>query len=449
MSPSEAGRNVVPRRQAGSPEPYIKPEPASPGPMSQVPNRDYADPPETRSPVFYRQVPTGDNRVAYEEVRPARAPAEQPLIRRIASPRVVSGPGGGYEVRREPDLRRIVSARKPLRAISPQPEYFHAPPPLAHAEVARARAITPPRNPYEPIVRRPASRAYVALPEQEPSLAYTASTQPHLAPAYPISGHEGSPPSPSGPYVPSRRDGPLMGPPPRTIVVDKYGNEFYETTDYAPMPRGSAAPEARWARGMPPPVHARASVRPEPSYVERYGQRLSPEAPSPTYVEYREMQPPPRVLSRAGSRAPLVYERTQTGEYGPVADAGREYDPRYNEPLPPPPPGRTGAVRSASVAPLPLPSQRPVYVDDRAEPAYERSYRVPTAQPDVVRYSDVPPRAGTVMRQIPTERERMEYREAPRPVYQYVDEPRDPYRRGYGGGGMVFVDEHGRRVQRM
>ncbi|MCJ1448032.1 MAG: hypothetical protein MMC23_008545 [Stictis urceolatum] len=397
-------RNVAPRRFIDSPVQAIKQEPVSPLPFHAVPASAYQQREVIRSPAPVQYVPPQTERVVYQPVR-EREPARERVYldepartSRLASPslrRIVSGPAGHYEA--QPDLRRVVSARNLGRAMSPQQEpAYHSPSSLSGSA-------------------RPTSRAYVIESSPEPPRqTYRASVQPQAVYSRPP---QTSPEIHQVQYSPIEREPRTMAHPVRRIVVDKYGNQFYETPflDREPERIGSVAPQLRprYISDIDAPVRSlRESARPEPvgAYPQetRYVQRFSPEPtspryaepqvryePAPRYVEYHPA-PPPRISSRAPSRAlshaPTSRVEIHQDEYARPGQQRIIEIPRerreFAEDMPPPPP----QVRLHSVAPSSS-YQRGGYIEDyegpgAGEPRYQpvERTRVATVQPEGGRY---------------------------------------------------------------
>ena len=275
-------RNVAPRRQAESPAPYIKSEPMSPQPFNSNPPRAQA---ESRVHLDLEAPPYRQGeRIVYQPVRVDRSYVEGSDLRRVSSPsvrRVFSGSDSQYEIRGEPALRRVVSTRHIGRPGSPQQDLYY-------------------NSPVQPSPTIRAIPQYVQSEIESPSF-YRSSVHPQSA-TYARSERQPSPDTKelrTVPYSPieQERESGMMGPPQRRIVMDKYGNRYYE----GPIPperRPSVVPESRYANDFATPIQhpgSRASVRPETARVlpdGRYVQRIASPEPSPRYIEYHA--PPPR-----------------------------------------------------------------------------------------------------------------------------------------------------------
>ena len=275
VDPSERARNVTARRVVGSPEPYIKEEPVSPLPFAESSSLDRSrGAREARQPLYVDVAsPQIRERIIYEPrslerppsayVTDVRAPVT-PFVRRAVS-------RAGYHVEEddEVDLRRVVSAKHIRRQLSPAP-YSAIP---QHSV-------------------RAASQALYSQPEFERPRQYRASVQPQPA-TYVRHERSVSPPLRQARYSPSAKDDLAMAPPPRRIVVDQYGNRYYEAPVVADR-RASIAPVVRHVE--PDPYYerlaSRSAISRGPQYAEtfedrNYVQRIaSPALTSTRYVEY-------------------------------------------------------------------------------------------------------------------------------------------------------------------
>ena len=411
-------RNVSSRRFLESPGPYIKDEPMSPLPLSAHPIRQNpqrgmvgrqphlveVNPPRHREPVTYRHSLLDDTL------------SETANTRRVSTPvlarRVVSRTGEPHELRQDLDYRRIVSARQPSRNLSPQQDVHH---------------------PYVPQQRsmRAMSHTYATLTDLDQQRTYRASVQP---PNHRYDRPDLSPELRPVGYAPIDREVQSMAPPPRRIVMDQYGNKYYE----APLPPdrrvvvspASLPPQFRTVSGSVRPsmmtedTFRKPAVREttarrltEPYNEVAYTQRaMSPKPLSPRYVEYRRTAEPVRVQ--------------------------RQYEPRdevYRD--------QNGLVQVVDYA-QDHPSQR--YEEVPRAVSHMQSVRPTTSQYDLSR--EVPPRMVTVQ----PEQERIvdlgalrevrapnvrhmsvrlddRYERAPayvstgRPRYEYVSNPQDRY----------------------
>ena len=216
LDPQEHTRNVVPRRELGSPDVRIKDEPISPPPFGdsveirqirprqeapQQLNVDSAAPQyRDQDPTIYQ--PRVGERPVYGQPYDDRGPLT-PLARRV-----VSRNGQRFMPSEEQDLRRTVSARQVRAPMSPAPHpvQYSAP---------------------HPRTTRPASQVNISPTGQPMAPQYRASVQP--GPATYIS-HDRSP-SPSVRRMqasPFGRKPTGMAPPPRRIMIDQWGRECIE-----------------------------------------------------------------------------------------------------------------------------------------------------------------------------------------------------------------------------
>ncbi|KAL8837236.1 MAG: hypothetical protein Q9170_002609 [Blastenia crenularia] len=335
-------RNVVPRREPPSPEIRVKEEPASPpsfsGPTGRWESRSRQ---ENRGPVYIDEV----------------SPRYQDQGNVMYRPNVIDRPAPRYVEYREPpvpryepDLRRVVSTRQ-MR------------PPMADIERYPSPQLAPPRA---------ASQVYMPRPEQEMSRQYRSSIQPENIP-YPDHDRVSSP---RVREVPT-----MMAPPPRRIVVDQYGNRFYEQ-EVAPASRVRQSSILPLTRQNPPddsfpslaPRHSIARIpQPrddvfEPRYIRRgptppsqYAEHVSPTQPRPPTnremdVFYSSENQPRRAeeVVRRGDEVRVI-------EY-PPASANRRYE--VVRPM-------EATTRAASVRPL-----------GHYEGGVERVSRVPSVHPE-------------------------------------------------------------------
>ncbi|KAI4199637.1 MAG: hypothetical protein LQ346_002526 [Caloplaca aetnensis] len=261
----EKVRNVIPRRSPGSPGIRIKEEPVSPPPFTESaktwqPRRQLGD----RGPIYVDEVSPRyqDQEDVVYRTRAIDRPAPRYVLDEYREPQSLT-----YE----PDLRRVVSTRQ-ARASLAGNERYHSPqlPPV-----------------------RAASQVYVPRQEQEMPKHYRASIQPEAAPYI---EHE-------LPARPRYREAPrMMAPPPRRVVVDQHGNQFYEQ-EVAPMrrPRQSSAmppihpgPADR-SFHSPAPRHSSAMIS-QPIEDESGYIRRGASPAQPRYVEY---------VSPTQARAPM------------------------------------------------------------------------------------------------------------------------------------------------
>ncbi|KAL9003657.1 MAG: hypothetical protein Q9188_003480 [Gyalolechia gomerana] len=301
----EMVRNVIPRREPPSPEIRIKEEPRSPPPFVQPAERWEARPQqEAREPIYVDEVSPRyreQGSVVYRSNVIDR-PAPRYVIDEYREP-----PAPRYE----PDLRRVVSTRQ-MR------------PPMIDTERYSSPQPPPPRA---------ASQMYIPRQEHEIPRQYRSSIQPEPVPYL---DHDQDV-SPRTREVPS-----MMAPPPRRIVVDQYGNQFYEQ-EVVPMPRPRQSSMVPFTRPGPPdrsfqspaPRHSVARI---PQPVENLGEtryiRQGP-SPPPQYIEY---------VSPTRTRPPM--NRDADSFYGNEVQPRRGDEVRVIEYPPPNANGRYEEVRS-------------------------------------------------------------------------------------------------------
>ncbi|KAL8669667.1 MAG: hypothetical protein Q9168_005751 [Polycauliona sp. 1 TL-2023] len=305
QEPEPTVRNVAARREPPSPEIRVKEEPMSPPPPRFIEAADRWEPRRRgndRGPVYV------------DDVSPRFQDPENGMYR----PNVIERPAARYVLddyreaaprMHEPELRRVVSTRQARAA------------PLAGSE----RYGSPQHPPG-----RAVSQMYLARQEQEIPRQFRASIQPEQ-PQY---IDRDMAPSPR-----FREVSTMMAPPPRRIVVDQHGNQFYEQ-EVAPMPRPrqlSMAPLTR--QGVPdqgyPMLGPRHSVARIPQASEKMDEnryvRGGPTPPSPQYVEYNSpidiRQPVPREGETYYSNAP----QPRYGENVRIVDYGPQTHGRYEE----------------------------------------------------------------------------------------------------------------------
>ncbi|MCJ1365426.1 hypothetical protein MMC16_004547 [Acarospora aff. strigata] len=269
---AERPRKATVRRVEESPEPYIKPEPVSPPPFSVVPtlapaqNRQRAARPiyvDTMSPVEVypgplqqRRFQTSSGAYGY----PLESP-NSPIIRQVPS-RMAH-----VSRRDEPDLRRVASVQYVRHPQSPTLDPIQ----------------------YSPVDVQPArqsSHAFVERPPAREQYHYYRDPLPRNG-RYVRPERSLTPPQYRTAYADIDQALPIMAPPPpRRIVMDQYGNKYYEAPRTVNV-RSSAAPPARYADVEPTyervsarqaPIRAGSTIL-EPYEDMRYGQRLAPSSP--------------------------------------------------------------------------------------------------------------------------------------------------------------------------
>lgn len=332
-------REGPPARDADSPAPYIKEEPMSPPPVSEVPR--------ARSRV-------ADSRPVYIDIASPQQQYTPPVDRREAPSREpvyeVDRYGREYDVDGHPvppasrvvrrptrdtqDLRRVASmhnsASRPVTEAVPR-EYEPAPPPRYPSRAMRASS-------YAVVERAPPPP-----PPAERARYYddgVASYSRHYVEEVPRYREVVVEDEPVARYVE------VPPPPPRRrIVVDEHGNRYYEMVPASSM------------RAMPPPAPAppapplrHASVARSTSIMEDgYGPRR--------YVT--EMPPPPPSSSQVSYRRVVDYS---VGE--DPSSAAPAHRPYSRGPAPPPGGERPPVMRSSSVV-VDYGPPRHEYVDER------------------------------------------------------------------------------------
>ncbi|OJD26104.1 hypothetical protein ACJ73_02517 [Blastomyces percursus] len=367
-------------RVADSPDqPYIKPEPISPVPFSDLPLASSS-----------RQRPHQE-RAAYVDISPRYSPVEN---RRENGQRRVYGEHAdrGYDIGHPIDLSIPRSAsrvayRKParddqnLRRVASlqnarQPEYLHD-------------YLESPTD-YQPRLVRATSYAVTDRPAQPERAKYYEEPAQQYSRRY-ITG-DVSPPPPSRfrELYPEMEPEPrVMAPPQRRVVVDADGNRYIEQIA-TPVPRLQpiSTPSARFSRmelyNEGPPRMATCSVRAasvmeDPYRDRRYAQDMPP--PSVTYRRAPAPDYPREVVRERPAYAREIDERGLV-DYAPPP----RHATYFEEPSLP----REDVVRMSSVRPPPsryeeparqplqrMQSVRPsgreisVHVDDEARPRRE------------------------------------------------------------------------------
>lgn len=350
-------RRVLARREVVSPEIHIKAEPVSPPLYSAPaeilqPHRRQAvsrpiyidsDSPRhgDRQPVVYQSSSIDRLPQAYalDERRPLT-----PVARRI-----LSRNAHHFDAHEEQDLRRVMSARQ-LRAPRSPPEQYTVP---------------------QPSSARAASHVYIPQAGQVLARQPRTSVQP-LSISHADHDRSFSPLPQSNISPTSLR--PISMAPPRRIVVDQYGQKYFEAP-LASDRQASVIPLVRaneFVSRYEPHLARSTSIRDPPAmevYDERQYRRRAPSPLSPRFVEYHS-DPKPRQLF--------------DGEIGQIY--GEEaYVPRTNEvrmidqPEPRSLDQFDDAVRPRESFPRPQ-SVRPV--GGQFEDSHERISRVQSVRPE-------------------------------------------------------------------
>lgn len=333
-------------------EPYIKPEPVSPPPFSNVPEAQPYAPRYTNQAAPIQidmdspQHPTQPQYVYTSTPRYEYAPKMPP-------PTVVRvGSASGYRPsqRDNQDLRRVASMHYAQRPVSPAQRVYSP----AAAYSSNGRVYAEPRQgsvaPYSPEVR---------YGEEAP------------APRYPPVGSRQEPIR----LQEYRESSPAMMPPPRRIVVDQYGNKYY-AAEPASQPRASVAPVAR---------------HPEPEIgYERAPSRM-PGAYQPSYEPAGSAMPPPPPPRRQAPQEQAV-EYIDSNGYLVREYSTRPIDPvRYSH-------APTSPVyqQQPQYEQMPPPSARPAPRDLHYEQMPPPPIAQPSHEPTSPVYAAPPPRAYSV-----------------------------------------------------
>lgn len=391
---AEGSRHASYRKQnADPPETYIKDEPVSPPPFADSPAVLRTRHPPER-PMYvdiasprYTPVVERHAQPVREQVYEGDGYHEHPV--ESAPPRTISRLSTKRPARDDGDLRRVASVQY-ARQEYPR-EYIEA-----SSRPARAASYA--------VVERP-SQERLRYYESPPAHRYVAANE------LPHSTHR-------GPYyeeVPPER---IMAPPPRRIVVDEHGTQYYEILPtprmepMAPPPR----PVSQMSTGevyeerMPlRPASVRAPSTVEDPYSERrYVQEMPP--PQPVYRRVQSDYTRPANTEKRVYAAPLddhaAYSRSssvQVAEYHPPHRTTylQEYDApservirtssvrptstRYEEP-------REVIQRVERARPAGHTRESSVYVEDRNYPEYrvedhqpgeywDQQFYVPTTRP--------------------------------------------------------------------
>lgn len=334
----ERARNVTARRGQESPEPYIKPEPLSPPPFSSVMT---VAPAQTRQraprPIHIDTVSPRERHHGFIQPRRFQASSgayryalespTSPAARRLSSRMGHHGHG-----QNEPDLRRIASVQYVRHPQSPI---------LDHVQYSPIEIQQPRQSSHAFIERQPAAEQYHYYRDPVPS-------QPGR---YIRSERSLSPPPLRGAYTAIDQAPPAMAPPPpRRIVMDQYGNKYYEAPRTLNV-RPSAAPPSRYPDIEP--TYERASVRQAskhaaPAILEtyedaRYSQRLAQSSPAPqrfvgeqhdngtNHRTYRQFEYPEEVIvPRSGAGQVLEYPAPRHASHFEEVSIPREPIPRMH-----------------------------------------------------------------------------------------------------------------------
>ncbi|KAL8737292.1 MAG: hypothetical protein Q9181_001816 [Wetmoreana brouardii] len=300
----DRARNVVARREPPSPEIRIKEEPMSPAPFTEPTERwEPRGRPEERGPIYIDEVSPRYQDQDRRIYRPA-------IIERPAPRYVLDEPRGPPAPAHEPNLRRIVSTRQARGDPVASEESYLSP---------------------QPLPARAASQVHHPRQEAEPPRRYRASIQPETIPY--VDREVAASPK-------YREEPPMMAPPPRRIVVDQYGNQFYEQ-EIAPVPRPRQSSVVAYARPIGHPDQSYQLPGPRNS-IARMTQpedndngvnyvRSGPSPPPSRYIEYASSTHHRQPIGRA---AEMVYgneprlrreDGMRTVEYAPPHNTNGRY----------------------------------------------------------------------------------------------------------------------------
>lgn len=410
-------------------EPYIKPEPLSPPPFTNVPEVQpypyrYTNPaaPIQLDPEPPRNIPQPQY-VYASSPRYEYAPSMPPPT----AVRVSSASGYRPAQRDTQDLRRVASLHYAQRPVSPAQRVYSP----AAAYSSNGRAYTERQAsvvPYAP------DTGY----DQEGSAVRYLPTEPHHEPVRLQEYRESSPA--------------MMPPPPapRRVVVDQYGNKYY-AAEPSMHTRASVAPVGR--HGEPELGYERASSRMPGSYT------LPPQAAPYEPVEsamgpppVRRHAPPEQAVEHLDSNGYRVREYS-TRPAEPIRYSHAPTSPVYQQPPQydhMPPPSARPAPRESHYEPVPPPSvphetTSPVYA------APSRAYSVRPDAQDPPQFTYAPRQASVapvqyVRHEAPPPPRAMSVMPAPEygaPAYQqrapsYAPVPQQP--------AVRYLDEYGREV---
>jgi hypothetical protein len=405
------------RRVNGSPDPVIKEEPVSPPPFHDVPPLGAARNRPAAGRPIYIDVETP------QDVRRVPEPHHEALGRQViydvedqtphSAPRVLSRAGLKDGPRPNQDLRRVVSVQ------NLPPREYADPPYQTPARLSRAPSYAAIDGPS----RNNEARPFEGQPQvyERPQIV---EEMPLLSPAFRDveAGHRFAVPS--------------MAPPPqRRIVMDEYGQRFYETIQPA---RASIAP----APVRRVDVDSYNDVAISRNAISRAASVLEEPYREARYIQ-QEMAPPQMIYRRVAE-----LPRPATSDLRYVAEASRPIssDIRYitREPIEARPTQRSGSLQMYD-----YPVRQSAYIDDSMasrEPLVRVSSVRPMARPPYEEPQEVLQRVQSVRPEarefdvIPEERH-----QARREVMQ-VETPHYEVRRAADGERYYRIDEAGRMM---
>ena len=440
---SDRARNVIQRRVAKSPIPYIKEEPISPPLFASTAMQEYPRyEGEGRRPMILGSPSAlGRDGGFYQPVQGSYV--DRGDLRRFPSPtfrRVISRAGREYEIRDEPEVRRVVSAQHPKRIPSEIQEPFT----------------------YSESRTYPRAVSYAFPPASDRSSDYQTvpARTPFAQSAIPL-----SPEVQQIQYAPVDRGSSLMAPPPRRIVFDQSGNEYFESTPSNQSRNRSVAyiddratafrPEYGGQYRFPSTSHALATAEPvSPKYIEESSTARPLRAASRSMF-YKPKEEIYRTVSGTRGSEPGRQVSTQPERSLPRDEAmvRRIATPELSSPRYVEYQGKPTLVRAVSRAPVYeshedgyRSSRMPTYVDyiqprleGRPEEYVRRSDSVLRMQS--VRPVAVPYEAGRPVSRIQTiqPEQRTSEMRIRVPSYNQPDEPQPEDRYGRTFGGLVDV----------
>ncbi|MCJ1486557.1 hypothetical protein MMC06_006734 [Schaereria dolodes] len=409
----EKTRSFIVRRRIESPEPYIKEEPLSPIPFLEGSGERQSRHRQVgKTPLLVdTAAPYSAERIAYprrsSEYKQRSNVGENTPSTPIV-PRVVSRVGQHYEVHEETDLRRVVSARHLQRARSP---------------ITSSMTFVAPDIQHD----RAASQSYLVQPNAEHLPQYRSSVQPQPA-SMTRRDRSLSPLPQQTQYSPAPQEISPMAPPPRRIVVDQYGNKYYESPVVADR-RASVAPPSHGRSDVVAPydqtISRHSSVYPRnlKSHDDRgYIQRIaSPGPTSPRYVEYLPAAEPLNASGRQRIYEPVEKAYVSRRESTRLGDYPRVRQTSHYEEIAKP---REELTRMRSVRPIEMPYESP----------RDHVLRVQSVRPEQERIVSLSGRRELVhpaTRQLSLRAEDeftkpTSYMVPERPRYQYIQEAQEP-----------------------
>ncbi|KAL2267527.1 hypothetical protein VTJ83DRAFT_4804 [Remersonia thermophila] len=326
---------------AGVSQPYIKPEPRSPSPLTP----QYARPNKRQRQSQGQATDIQDEEPRYDQ----RMPAEQGTREDGYQPRVIREERAvGYE---RPDGYRPRYGDEPVLVTSPRYErvyyqdYRPPPPPPRYPEP----------DPYAPShVRMDRATSRIVEAPYDDGATYYRHVQHSSRVSMRPSSHRGRSQSPVAYERPTTAMPPPRAPP-RRIIVDENGREYLEPVRPAPVVREEVVVEQRGPYERIPPPSRAISRRPEPYDDEATLYRPA----SPGYAHPRRVVTQPEYYREATSnpppRAPVEYLPSRPEpprEYISRPSSVRSVYERYPPPPPPPPPSALrDYYRAASVYP--------------------------------------------------------------------------------------------------